>query len=144
MSVPKVCPVAAAGDRGSRIAQDPAVKRIVVAGLKKLDDGSKGRVGYFWTAGQYTAVDGGPMTYDLRQTAWDVLRVDDEACVTLFEPFGTDGQVQLIEGALSVPEAIAYVHLLMEMGLEAQAEEVFDALLAVVLGAVAPAIEGVH
>lgn len=73
------------------------------------------------------------MFHDFRQTAWDVMCIDDAACVRLLEPFGTAGVVALVEGELSVAEAVAYAHTLLELGLEAQAEELFDAVLAEVL-----------
>jgi hypothetical protein len=76
---------------------------------------------------------GGLMFDDFRQAVWELLSSDDGACAGLLAPWDHGAAVSLVEGDLSVPDALAYARGLADMGRDDQARELFDAVLRAVL-----------
>jgi hypothetical protein len=72
---------------------------------------------------------------DFKQAMWELLHSDDEACAALLAPWGLDATVSLVEGDVSVIEALGYARVLAEMGLDDQAHEIFECVVASVLRA---------
>ena len=70
------------------------------------------------------------MFEQFKQTLWELVPVDEDVCVALLQPWGLAVRVPLVEGELSVREAIRYVRVLLEIGRDDQAWEVFEAVLA--------------
>lgn len=70
------------------------------------------------------------------QTLWDVLLCDDEACLGLLASAGgrIGAKVALVEGDTSAADALAYARTLFDLGLVAEAREVFTEILRVVFG----------
>lgn len=69
------------------------------------------------------------MFEQFKQTLWELLPVDEQACVALLQPWGLQAKVNLIEGELSVREALTYARVLHELGREEDAYSVFLAVL---------------
>jgi len=69
------------------------------------------------------------MFEQFKQTLWELLPVDEEACVALLTPWGLSAKVVLVEGELSVREALTYARVLVEIGRDEEAYGVFDAVL---------------
>ena len=69
------------------------------------------------------------MFEQFKQTLWELLSVDELACGVLLQPWGLTAKVQLIEGELSVREALTYARVLRELGREEDAYAVFQAVL---------------
>lgn len=75
------------------------------------------------------------MYNDFAETVWRLVCFDDQEAVAMLARLHlSSGTVRLIEGDLTVEEALAYVRGLHEMGLEVEARELLDATLRVVLG----------
>jgi hypothetical protein len=61
------------------------------------------------------------------------LPVDEDACVALLQPWGLAAHVSLVEGDVSVREALTYARVLLEIGRDEEAWEVFEAVLAALM-----------
>ena len=70
---------------------------------------------------------------DFKQAMWETLHTDDDACASLLAPWGLGARVGLVEGDLSVREALTYARVLTELGRDVEAREVFEAVVAAVL-----------
>jgi hypothetical protein len=69
------------------------------------------------------------------QTVWDVLQSDDEACLGLIRSAGGRGaSVALIDGNATAADALAYARTLSELGLVAEARDVFRAVIGAAFG----------
>ncbi|MEN0060883.1 MAG: hypothetical protein AAGA48_01975 [Myxococcota bacterium] len=70
------------------------------------------------------------------QTLWDVMQVDEEACLNLIRSVAPsrDLVVNLIEGDLSALEALAYARTLVDLGRLQEAQEIFQLVLQVAFG----------
>jgi hypothetical protein len=75
------------------------------------------------------------MYTDFADSLWALLCTDDEAAARLLEPLGaSEVVVPLVEGDLSVADAMAYARGLHELGLDAQARELLEAVLTAMAG----------
>lgn len=75
-------------------------------------------------------VSGGPMYTDFADTLWQLLCTDEEAAARVLQPLGAErAVVELIEADLTVDEALAYARGLHELGMDAQAHELLEAIL---------------
>jgi len=70
------------------------------------------------------------------QTLWDVMQVDEEACLDLIRAVvgSRDMVVSLIGADLSALDALAYARTLIDLGRLQEAEEVFQLVVQVALG----------
>jgi hypothetical protein len=75
------------------------------------------------------------MFEQFKHTLWELLPVDEEACVALLHPWGLAAKVVLVEGELSVREALTYARVLMELGREEEAYGVFEAVVSTLMQA---------
>lgn len=75
------------------------------------------------------------MYNDFADTIWRLVCFDDEEAFAMLARLRlTSGTVRLVEGDLSVDEALAYVRGLHEMGLDLEARELLDETVRTVLG----------
>lgn len=61
------------------------------------------------------------------QTLWEVLQVDEDACISLIRRAGghlQQAMVNLVEGDVSALDAVNYARTLAELGLTAEGREV--------------------
>ena len=75
------------------------------------------------------------------QTVWDVLQVDEEACLNVICSTGgwaREAMVSLVEGDLSTTDALAYARTLCDLGRLAEAREVLWAVLRTSFGLLKP------
>ncbi len=70
------------------------------------------------------------------RTLWDVLQVDEEACLTLIEAVAGSREivVSLVGGELNALDALSYARTLVDLGRLQEAEEVFRLVLQVAFG----------
>lgn len=70
------------------------------------------------------------------QTLWDVMQVDEEACLALIRTVAGSKEmvVHLIGADLSALDALLYARTLIDLGRLQEAEEVFRLVLQVALG----------
>jgi hypothetical protein len=71
------------------------------------------------------------MTREAVAMAFETLLADgDEACLAWLAERGASGPVELVEGSLDAPDAVALAHGLAELGRTAEALEVMNAVCA--------------
>jgi hypothetical protein len=73
------------------------------------------------------------------QVLWEVLQTDDQACLGLIRSAGgRDEVIELVDGATSTEDALAYARTLSELGFVAEAWDVFCAVVDAAFASWAP------
>ncbi len=66
---------------------------------------------------------------------WDILQTDEQACLGLIHSAGgRAGEVHLVEGDATTADALAYARTLSELGLVAEAQDIFAEVLRAAFG----------